>query len=322
MNEQNQSYSEAAANLGQLLNLQCLDPSEVRMVKQKIQQSYTSWASMVYDKAFLNWGLWNKKIFDEYLSLDFDFSKICNAQDIYSQLLLYKLIRPLVKAQFFNKRLLDIGCGNGIGLRVSSELLKADYALGVDLVNQLVKNATHNFYAPEKVNYLQTDAENLALASESFDIVTNLESSHLYPKLENFFSEVERVLAPGGFFCYADIHLNSKQQIKRLEAFVRERGNLKIVQKINITKMVQASIYQRIIANETGFYQMAEAFFGNDKAKLLAEIPSLAGAMGLAFLPWWKIWFKNPDLRPMAKNARKEKYWRKKCFFYFMIQKV
>ena len=319
MNENSPSYSEAASRLGVVLKQECMNTAEVDQAKQCIQESYDIWAAMIYHKAFLNWGLLDKKIENEYNNLNFNFSSLCKNQDVNSQLLLYTLIRPLLKMQFLKKRILDIGCGNGIGLKLSAELLEAEYALGIDLVNTLVRHASANFSETDKSNYLQSDAENLALANESFDIITNLESSHLYPKLENFFAEVERVLAPGGFFCYADIHLANKQQSEKLEAFVKTRTNLKIVQKINLTKPVQASIYQRLITDETAFYTAAKKLFGEN---LLAEIPALAGAMGLSFLPWWKRRFQHPDLKPIAKNARKDNYWGKKYFFYYLIQKT
>ena len=218
--------------------------------------------------------------------------------------------------------MLDVGCGSGVGLKISSELLKAKYALGIDLVNKLITNANNNFHIEDKINYIQADAEHMGIANESFDVVTNLESSHLYPQIEHFFTEVERVLAPGGFFCYADINFDVKQQAERLEAFVKARKNLRIVEKHNITKMVQASIYQRIIANEKRFYQLAQYFLGADKVKLTSELTNVASSMGLMFLPWWKIWFKNPALKELGKFARQCKYWNKKYYFYYLVQKI
>ena len=50
-----------------------------------------------------------------------------------------------------------------------------------------------------------------ALRRRIFDAVINVESSHCYPSLEKFLSEVRRVLRPGGHFLYADF---------------RERGNV------------------------------------------------------------------------------------------------
>jgi phthiocerol/phenolphthiocerol synthesis type-I polyketide synthase E len=36
-------------------------------------------------------------------------------------------------------------------------------------------------------------------------VVTNIESSHVYPNSRNFFAEVRRVLKPGGIFLYTDV---------------------------------------------------------------------------------------------------------------------
>ncbi len=323
MTDELKTYSQATQQLGFAVNTNCTDSKEAQHIKNSVQESYSSWAHSVYNRAFLNWGLWDKKLYKEYEDLDFNFSTLCPHQDIHSQLLIYSLIKPLIDQQFYNKHLLEIGCGNGIGLKMSSALLKAEFALGIDLVHKLVSNATSNFYVENQVNYLQTDAEILPLGDSSFDIITNLESSHLYPRLEHFFSEVARVLTPGGFFCYADIYTATKQQPQRLEQFIASRKDLRIIQKQNITQKVQASIYRRLIVGEEGFYKMAISMFGTEPHILKKELSSLAHAMGLSFLPWWKIWLKNPDLRPIAKAARKNLYWGgEKLFFYYLIQKV
>ena len=323
MNNPLKSFSQATHQLGFVALHQCVNASEIKELKRRVQESYNHWGSLHQDTLFLNWGLWDKKLYEEYQALPFVFASIDHGQSIYPQLLVYYLIRPLVKAGFFNKRLLEIGCGNGIGLRVGAELLKADYAMGIDLVNTLVTHATKNFYQENKVNYLQTDSENLALADESFDIITNLESSHLYPDIESFFSEVERVLAPGGFFCYSDIHTDAKQQVKRLEIFLKSRKNLRIILKTNITHPVQTAIYQRVIVHENDVCKYGNYLFNNDKNTFLTEFAYLVDAMGLSFLPWWKIWFKNPKLHTIAKFAR-QNYWGggKKLYFYYLIQKV
>lgn len=317
------NYSQAANQLGVAVSANSSNASEAQIIKKQVLESYNSWAHSIYDRAFLNWGLWNKKIAREYENLNFNFTALCPYQDIHSQLLLYYLIRPLFLRNFFYKRLLEIGCGNGIGLKMNSSLMKTEYALGIDLVYKLVSNAEKNFYSKGQVNYIQTDAEALPLSDSSFDIIINVESSHLYPRLEYFFAEVSRILAPGGYFCYADIHTDAKQQGQRLEKFIDSRPDLKIIQKKNITDLVQASIYRRLIVNERGFCLNAVSMFGSDPEVLPRELASLAQAMGISFLPWWKIWVKTEELRPIAKAARHHPYWGgKKLFFYYLIQKV
>jgi len=314
--------SQAFKKTRELIKQQCFHPSEVELLKKEVRHTYTSWANMFYHKSFLNWGLWDKKIYREYLGLDFDFSTICPYQDITSPLLYYFLIRPLVQNHFFHKRILEIGCGNGIGLKLCSELLQSEYALGIDLTNRLALNAHSNFYNENKINYIQSDSEHLPLKNESFDVLINLESAHLYPCIDDFFSEVERVLAPGGFFCCADVHFEEKMQAQRLEAFFNTKPDLKIIQKKNITKMVQASLYRRMIRDEDKLFNYAKTLFGNETHTLLTEFTALINAMGLTFLPWWKIRFNNPQFQLIAKNARKTSFWRKKNYFYYLIQKT
>ncbi|KTD20343.1 class I SAM-dependent methyltransferase [Legionella londiniensis] len=322
MNNNIKTYSQAARQIGFVMKHHHLGSSEVRLLKKLIQDSYNTFGALHHDKIFLNLGLWDEKIYSEYKELNFNFSSVSEVQDINSQLLLYFLIRPLIKNQFFNKRLLDVGCGNGLGLKASAELLKTNYALGVDLVDRLIAHSNDHFYLQNKVNFIQSDAENLPLENESFDIITNLESSHLYPNIEDFFSEVERILSVGGFFCYSDHYYIHKDQSTKLEKFVKESKKLKIIQKTDITKLVQASLYQRLIVNEESFYRAALSIIGHEPNKILQELPTLAAVFGLIFLPWWKIRFKNPALQWVAKVARKDKFWGKKYYFYYLIQKV
>jgi SAM-dependent methyltransferase len=61
----------------------------------------------------------------------------------------------------------------------------------------------HTNYA--HADFYQGDAENLPFASRSFDVVTNVESSHNYPNPWRFYTEVQRILRPGGRFLYTDM---------------------------------------------------------------------------------------------------------------------
>ncbi len=318
MEEEIISFKRINRQISSILGRQCTDLSEIILTKRHIQAIYTEMAGAFSNNVFYNWGIWDEKICKEYQGLNFDFSKLCNVQDIYSQLLLYYLIKPLANTRFFNKRLLDIGCGTGVGLRAASEILASKYALGIDLVIRNVRNAHNNFRQENKTHYIQSDAEHLPVKNESFDIITNLESSHLYPKIDNFFSEVERVLSPGGFFCYADLQIDQQQQYQRLEAFIKSRKNLKIIAKHDLTKLVQGSIYQRIIIGEKQLSEYAAYIFG-DQVK--TELPALIYMAGLMFLPWWKIRLKNPELHDLVKMARKISFWYKKNYFYYLIQK-
>jgi SAM-dependent methyltransferase len=56
----------------------------------------------------------------------------------------------------------------------------------------------------------------LPFASDSFEAVVNVESSHCYPNFERFVHEVFRVLKPGGHFLFADVrHRDAVDQLKQ-----------------------------------------------------------------------------------------------------------
>ncbi len=316
------SYEDANILINKVLDSPpIVDGKENLLAKKTVQEGYTFIATNIYNKTFLNWGLWDKKLYKEYCDLHYNFSTLCPYQDPLSPLLLYFVLRPLIQQFFFNKRILDVGPGNGISLKMSSQLLKTNYALGIDLTYQLVCNASNNFYTENKLNFIQGDAEHLPLENESFDLITNIESSHLYPHIELFFAEVFRVLTPGGFFCYSDLERPNKLQSERFDAFLESRKDLRIIMKQDITKLVQNAIYMRLITNEKKFTQNCVSMFGTEPNILAVETRFLAASMGIGFLPWWKV-LRNPVIRSIAKAARADLHWPKKHYFYYPIQKI
>ena len=99
-------------------------------------------------------------------------------------------------------RLLDVGCGRGGTVALLAETFGA-VATGVDLSPEAIAfcRATHGHGTRFEVG----DAEHLPFEDGSFDVVTNMESSHTYPNLRGFFTEVQRVLVKGGAFLYTDL---------------------------------------------------------------------------------------------------------------------
>lgn len=317
------TFSEAVTKINTILHSPPIANGQMGdAIKRSIQGGYNFLAHNIYNKTFLNWGMWDKNLYKEYCALDYNFGALCPYQDLHSQLLLYYLLKPLIEQNFRNKQIIEVGCGNGIGLKMASQLLQADYALGIDLTHSLAHNAFTNFREENKNTYVQGDAEHLPLADKSVDLITNIESSHLYPHIELFFSEVARILKPKGFFCYTDVHITSKQQAQRLERFLETRSDLRIVLKRDITKNVQAAIYRRLIIREQNFNELCVSLFGEDPDVLSKEAAILARSMGINFLPWWKIWVKTPLMRPIAKAARNATYWDKKHYFHYLIQKI
>jgi SAM-dependent methyltransferase len=75
--------------------------------------------------------------------------------------------------------------------------------VGVDLSPENVRLAQARA-ARTGVEFVVGNAEQLEFEDASFDVVINIEASHLYDNRSRFFAEALRVLRPGGHFCYTD----------------------------------------------------------------------------------------------------------------------
>ncbi len=121
------------------------------------------------------------------------------------------LLNPLT-----NKKILEIGCGNGVQSLYLSANFKPSNVTGVDLndANINIANQEKERLKLENVQFLIGDAQNLdQIPSDSFDVLFNIESALHYPDKCAFLREVNRVLKPGGQFLIADILSNYKKSI-------------------------------------------------------------------------------------------------------------
>ncbi|HEX8922859.1 MAG TPA: class I SAM-dependent methyltransferase, partial [Pyrinomonadaceae bacterium] len=119
------------------------------------------------------------------------------------------------------KRVLDVGCGRGGTVHVFKTFFNPSKIVGLDLSTAAIQFCREAHKDP-RVSFYEGDSENLPFEDASFDIVTNLESSHSYPNIHRFYSEVARVLSPGGHFLYTDAL--TSQQITTGLAFLNHIG--------------------------------------------------------------------------------------------------
>ena len=102
------------------------------------------------------------------------------------------------------RRVLDVGCGRGGTVHVIKAMFNALTITGLDLSPEAIAFC-RQAHADPQVSFLEGDAERLPFDSGSFDVVTNVESSHSYPDVGAFYAGVFRVLSPGGSFLYTDL---------------------------------------------------------------------------------------------------------------------
>lgn len=114
-----------------------------------------------------------------------------------------------------SKDIIEIGCGRGGGLDYVVRTFNPATALGIDL-DKIAADFGNKHYKIDGLRFEQGDAQDLAsVKNESMDVVLNVESSHRYPQMDKFLSEVKRVLKPGGYFLYTDFRY--KEEMEQLQ---------------------------------------------------------------------------------------------------------
>ncbi len=128
----------------------------------------------------------------------------------------YDWIFPSVFYQAIHKRLLehvnlpnranvlDLGCGTGRLLDRLADRFPDLRGTGLDFSPEMLRQARQRNRHHPRLIYVQGNAEALPFADSQFDAVFNTLSFLHYPKPEQVFSEVSRVLNPGGHFYLVD----------------------------------------------------------------------------------------------------------------------
>lgn len=135
------------------------------------------------------------------------------------------------------RRLLDVGCGRGGTIHVVHAYFRPLECVGLDLTSGAIEfcRARHRY---PNTQFFLGDAENLPFDAASFDAVTNIESSHHYGRIDEFYKGVHRVLAAGGYFLYAT--MLSVQQFERDRALLADIGFV-LERDVDITRNVLAA---------------------------------------------------------------------------------
>jgi len=99
---------------------------------------------------------------------------------------------------------LDLGCGTGRLLDRLAIQFPQMRGMGLDLSTEMLHQARDRNRHHPRLIYIQGNAEALPFADGQFDAVFNTLSFLHYPKPEQVFTEVSRVLHPGGQFYLVD----------------------------------------------------------------------------------------------------------------------
>ena len=101
------------------------------------------------------------------------------------------------------ERVVDLGCGGGRNLAVLLKKHPSAHVTGVDYSPLSVEKArTYNQTAVDagRCAVAEASVASLPMEAGTFDLATAFETIYFWPGLEDCFTEVRRILKPGGWF--------------------------------------------------------------------------------------------------------------------------
>lgn len=105
------------------------------------------------------------------------------------------------------KRVLEIGCGRGVGTQIIFERFGAQEVHAFDVDPEMVAQATDRLssYPPDRLTLFVGDAAAIEEPDASFDGVFDFAIIHHIPNWKDAVSEVARVLKPDGRFFFEEV---------------------------------------------------------------------------------------------------------------------
>lgn len=150
------------------------------------------------------------------------------AYDRVNKMPQFALIRRVfireLKKQPLGQTITDIGCGPGYLLQAIAQELPEKELTGVDISKEMIGRARTNFRSMGsggRVEFRQGSAENLPFDDDTQDFIVSTFSLHHWVDPQHAFSEIYRVLKPGGQMLIFDLRRDARRMFLWLMWFAQ-----------------------------------------------------------------------------------------------------
>ncbi|WP_067973119.1 class I SAM-dependent methyltransferase [Nocardiopsis trehalosi] len=179
---------------------------------------------------FINYGYWPNTRPDPGRAITVE-ERTRSQQDLYREVMRRLGPEP-------GHRLLEVGCGIGVGAALVLDEYAPAAVTGVDLsADQLDRAARVNAGAlaahPERLSYVRGAADDLPFPDASFDRVYSVEAAQHFDDTAGFAREARRVLRPGGRLAVTTFFAQHERGAERVGALIETvRSGVDVVRPV------------------------------------------------------------------------------------------
>lgn len=114
-------------------------------------------------------------------------------------------------------RVLEVGCGQGVGGELLLERFGAGEVVGIDVDPKMIRRATRRLHRYDRrIEIRVGDVRSIDEPDASFDAVVDFAAIHHVPDWKRAILEIARVLRPGGQFVFEDHDVTRHSWVARL----------------------------------------------------------------------------------------------------------